>query len=179
MNKLDELATLLSVHNSLGEKISRLISRPATIGHTGEFIASEIFNIKLEESAIQKAIDGRFTSGPLAGKSVNVKWYGKLESILDMSIDDQPDYYLVMTGPKSTAENSKGGVRPWVIDYVFLFDSETLVQQQKSRGVKIGIGSSVRKRQWLEAEIYPNASNKSLPITSEQREMLKSFGSAK
>lgn len=178
MNKLNELATLLSINNSLGEKISKIINRPATIGHTGEFIASHIFNIKLEESAVQKAIDGHFASGDLAGRSVNIKWYGKWESYLDISTTEQPDFYLVMTGPKSTALSSKGAVRPWVIDHVFLFESTQLIQEQKSRGVQIGIASSVRKRQWLAAEIYPKQTNKTLQINSEQREILQAFKSS-
>lgn len=177
MDKLAELSTLLGVHNSLGEKISKVTNRPATLGHTGEFIASIIFDIQLEESASHKAIDGRFASGPLEGKSVNIKWYGKLESMLDISTSDQPDYYLVMTGPKVYPGSSKGRVRPWVIDNVFLFDAKKLIREQKSRGVNIGIASSVRKQQWLEAQIYPNQKNISLPVTPAQREMLKSFGS--
>ena len=177
MNKLAELSTLLGVHNSLGEKISKITNRPATLGHTGEYIASIIFDIQLEESASQKAIDGRFASGSLGGKSVNIKWYGKLESMLDISPGDQPDYYLVMTGPKVYPGSSKGSVRPWVIDNVFLFDANKLVKEQKSRGVKLGIASSVRKHQWLEAQIYPPQKSNAYRVTPEQRELLKSFGS--
>ena len=93
-NELEKLVELLSELNSLGERISEITGRPATIGHTGEYIASQIFDIELEESASAKGIDGRFRSGSMAGKTVNIKWYGKLEYMLDITPDFLPDYYL-------------------------------------------------------------------------------------
>jgi len=53
----------------------------------GEWIASKVFDIQLEDSAVAKAIDGRFRSGPLAGKTVNIKIYGKREGLLDTNSD--------------------------------------------------------------------------------------------
>jgi hypothetical protein len=61
-------------------------------GHLGEWIAAEIFAIDLEASAVAKVIDGRFTSGPLAGCTVNIKWYGMREALLDMTEDARLDY---------------------------------------------------------------------------------------
>jgi len=116
---LVQLADLLSEMNSIGEKISEITQRPATIGHTGEYIAAEIFDIELEESANAKGIDGHFRSGTLAGRTVNVKWYSKLEYMLDINPGALPDYFLVMTGPKGQAVSSRGGIRPWLINYVF------------------------------------------------------------
>jgi hypothetical protein len=60
----------------------------------------------LEQSASQKGIDGRFAGGSLARKTVNIKWYGKMEGLLDVSPGNLPDFYLVMTGPKATASSS-------------------------------------------------------------------------
>jgi hypothetical protein len=57
-------------------------------------------------------------------KSVNVKWYLKQEDILDMVVSPALDYYLVMTGPQPTVENS--GTRPWQISWVYLFDARAL-----------------------------------------------------
>lgn len=62
MNGLEKLVTLLSELNSIGEKISDITQRPASRGHTGEYIAAEIFDIELEESANAKGFDGRFRS---------------------------------------------------------------------------------------------------------------------
>ena len=49
---------------------------------------------------VQEGIDGRSANDPLAGKTVNVKWYGKREGVLDINPAGVPDHYLVMTGPK-------------------------------------------------------------------------------
>ena len=71
MNQLIELVALLRQYNQIGSQIAAIIGRPAQIGHIGEFIASQIFDIELEKIANAKAIDGRFRVGALAGKSVN------------------------------------------------------------------------------------------------------------
>jgi len=168
MEDLKDLAGLLDHLNNLGKQISELTQRPATIGHTGEFIASKVFDIKLEESAAAKAIDGHFQSGPLAGKSVNVKWYGKQESILDITPDALPDYYLVMTGPKSSITSSRGSIRPWLIDSIFLFDANILMARLRKRGVKIGIATSVRKQDWQDFQIYPVSRSSALKLTEDQ-----------
>lgn len=60
-------------------------------------------------------------SSKLTGSTVNIKWYGKLDYMLDIHPEAVPDYFLVLTGPKS--------------------------QPQSSRGVKIGVATSVQKYQ--------------------------------
>jgi hypothetical protein len=52
MNKLPELSALLQEYNAIGDKIAAVTGRPAQIGHTGEYIASLIFDIRLEHSAV-------------------------------------------------------------------------------------------------------------------------------
>ena len=47
--------------------------------------------------------------------------------------------------------------------------------QQTARGVKPGIASSVTKRQWAAAQIYPVAGNPVLPLTTRQIAMLSLF----
>lgn len=95
-----------------------------TAGHLGEFIASRVFAIELEASASAAAIDGRFTEGLLAGRTVNVKWYAKREGLLDLTESDVSDHYLVLTGPPSAGASSRGQVRPWIISNVYLFEPE-------------------------------------------------------
>ena len=77
MNELQSLANLIRARNANEIAMTRIIDRPALIGHVGEFIASLIFDIKLEKSAPHPGSDGRFQSGPLRGKSVNIKMYAK------------------------------------------------------------------------------------------------------
>lgn len=45
-------------------------------------------------------------------QSVNIKCYLKLET-LDINPSAIPDYYLVLSGPRSKASNSKGATGPW------------------------------------------------------------------
>ena len=97
MDKLKELARLIRQRNEIAREIGALIGRPALVGHIGEWIAQEVFSMRLEDSAVQKGFDGRFCAGPLVGKTVNVKWYGKREGLLDVNPDGVPDLYLVMT----------------------------------------------------------------------------------
>src|SRR5690242_4625709 len=131
--------------------------RPMTSGHLGEWIAAQVFDIELEESAVAAGIDGRFRSGPLRGRTVNVKWYLKREGLLDTTESTALDYYLVLTGPTSAAGSSRGTTRPWCIEAVFLFDAPQLRSEQVMRGVKLGVASSVIKQQWAAAEIYPSS----------------------
>ena len=175
MNYLKELAVLLDQLNEVGEKISAVIGRPAIIGHAGEFIASKVFDLTLENSASAKAIDGHFNSGPLQGRSINVKWYGKQESMLDITPESLPDYYLVLTGPKTQASSSRGATRPWLIEHVYLFDGPELIRDLNPSGVKIGTATSIRKAFWDSAEIYPRQQNRHYSITESQIDLLKMF----
>lgn len=175
MTELQELAKLIQKRNLLECEITTLIGRPAALGHIGEFIASKIFHIALQESASHKSIDGYFIEGDLKGKSVDIKWYARLEGILDISKDLLPDYYLVMTGPKSAPLSSRGQSRPWAIDYVFLFDASALVEELKRARVKIGVATSIRQQFWAKAEIHPNPLNKILQLSTEQHEAINLF----
>lgn len=172
---LSRLAELLNQRNAIDAEIATLIDRPALTGHMGEFIAARIFGIELEASAVQKGHDGRFLEGPLAGKTVNIKWYGKLESLLDLHPMDGPDYYLVLAGPKATSLTSRGGHRPLVIASAFLFEAGPLLARLRQRGVKIGIATSVAQEYWHEAEVYPEPRHEHLRLNEEQREMLARF----
>ena len=172
---LQALANLLRERNAIDEQIAKIMQRPMTAGHAGEWIAAQIFDIELELSAAQSAYNGRFRSGPLANKTVNVKWYLKREGLLDMHSSPSLDHYLVMTGPRAAAVSSKAGTRPWRIDSVYLFNAHDLRYEQQARGIKIGITTSVREGQWNAAEIYPKATNRTLIVTPEQTVVLQLF----
>lgn len=178
MSNLALLAELVRRRNALEQEITAIIGRPASIGHLGEYIAAEIFKIQLSESAVNKGSDGVFTEGPLTGKSVNVKWYGLREGLLDITPIFLPDYYLVLTGVKAASLSSRGKSRPWLIDAAYLFDAHSLVAQLTLLGVKLGIASSVRSHIWEEAEIYPQSRSTMLRLTDEQRGQLCLFGSS-
>ena len=175
MSNLEQLALLLARRNAIDEEIAAL-DRPAIRGHVGEWIAQEIFEVTLEKSATRKGFDGRFTDGPLAGKTVNVKWYGKRAGLLDINPDGIPDYYLVMTGPKAVAMTSRGQTLPLVITEVFLFDAPALVE----RLPRLGVAAGVRQHEWEAARVYPVAAPRArLTLTDAQREALKLFAETK
>lgn len=172
---LEEVAALLKQRNKIDEQIASIIERPMTSGHLGEWIAARIFDIELEASATAAGIDGRFRSGALAGKSVNVKWYLKHEGLLDIAKSGAPDYYLVFTGPRTQAASSRRTHRPWTIREVFLVDAAALMRELRARGVAIGAATSVRRSTWQAAEIYPTAANTVLPLNDEQHNRLQLF----
>jgi hypothetical protein len=174
-NPLAQAAVLLRKRNTIDADLARLIDRPMTSGHLGEWIAAQVFNIELEASAVAAGIDGRFRSGPLRGRTVNIKWYLKREGLLDTTESTVLDYYLVLSGPPSAAVSSRYTTRPWCIEAVFLFDARQLRSEQIMRGVKRGVASSVIKQQWAAAEIYPASTNAQLTVTPQQAEQLKLF----
>jgi hypothetical protein len=175
MSDLHRLSSLIAARNRVATDISELIGRPAQIGHIGEFIASRIFGIKLENSATTKAIDGYFTTGSLTARSVNIKWYAKLEGLLDITPQQLPDFYLVLAGPRSAAGSSRGDARLWLIRSVHLFEAMPLVASLRERGIKIGVATSVIRSVWSDAEIYPHQNSGVLVLSSEQREQVRLF----
>ncbi len=177
MSDIEELADLIRQRNQVARETTRIIGRPAQIGHVGEYVASKVFNIRLEESATVKGIDGVFEEGSLNGKTVNIKFYAKREGLLDIREDALPDYYLVFTGPKAESMTSRGEARPWHIDWVFLLNAQELVAELRNRGVKIGIATSIINEQWDQAEIYPDQANKELRLSEAQRNELRLFSS--
>ena len=176
MSELLRLAELVKEKNEVELGISSIIGRPALIGHTGEYIASEIFNIRLVDSASNKGFDGYFTKGMLTGKSVNVKWYTKRECFLDINPLGLPDFYLVMTGPHRNATSSRGTTLPWKISNVYLFNSIWLIDHLNQRKIKVGIATSVHSKLWEDAEVFPQNENRDLILTKEQHDNLLLFG---
>lgn len=174
-SKLIDLASLLAERNAVDATIAAIIGRPAQVGHLGEYVAGEIFGIQLEASAVQAGYDGRFRDGPLAGKTVNIKMYGKREGLLDINEKNVPDFYLVLAGPKSSQLTSKGSTRPFVIKEVFLFDAPALIERVRERGVKIGVATSVISSEWEAALIFPPPSKAPLVLADYQLGLLRLF----
>ena len=155
--------------------ITRVIGRPALLGHIGEYIASQIFNIALAKKATNPGIDGWFRSFPLAGESVDIKMYAKREAMLDINPQQLPGYYLVLAGPKSSAVSSRGTVRPWGIKEVFLFEATPLVARLRRRGVNVGTATGVREAEWERARIFPASPGAPLRLTKDQQAALRRF----
>lgn len=174
MERLTRLAELVKARNQVETEIAAIIGRPGSIGHVGEFIAAQIFAIKLEQSANVEGIDGHFTDGPLTGRTVNIKWYTKRGGILDINPVTPPDSYLVLTGPPNQG-SSKVTSLPWTISEVFLFDSVDLIESLKERNVKIGVATSVIKEMWDQARIFPQQRDKQFILTDKQAEALSLF----
>ena len=174
MAQLAGLAGLVRSKNQADAQVAGFIGRPAITGHFGEFVAANLFGIALHDSAVEKGSDGRFVGGPLAGRSVEIKYYPKLEGILDIKVDGAPDYYLVLTGPRSGAASSRGMTLPWVIEGAYLFETASLVSRLTA---KAGVATSVRREFWQEAEIYPRA-NPVFPLSPQQCEALRQFSEA-
>ena len=175
MEDLERLAKLIRQKSLTDAEIARLIGRPAERSHAGEYIAANVFDISLEHSASQRGMDGRFATGSLGKKRVNIKWYGIMNGQLDVSPNPQPDFYLVMTGPKVPCGPSRGAVRPWTISHVYLFNAVRLMAELQRAGVRIGVATSVRRDLWAMAEIYPEQHNAMLLISEEQKRLLDLF----
>jgi hypothetical protein len=145
---IQKVAELLRERNAIDASIAQIIGRPVASGHLGEWVASQIFDIDLEESASAAGIDGRFRVGLLEGRTVNIKWYMKHQGLLDATESMALEYYLILAGPPPPAGSSRGSMRPWCIRSVYLFDARQLRAEQDARGAKRGIASSVTKEQW-------------------------------
>lgn len=173
-----EVARLLRDRNALDSQLAALIDRPPSIGHLGEWIAQQVLGVDLVTSAANRAWDGHLTEPDhLAGRTVNVKFYGRREGLLDLIDNDGPDFYLVLTGPPGAAATSRGQARPAVVDAVYLFDAEGVLHALRQTGVKIGVASSVRKHLWEAAEIHPRQNSPHWCLTASQHEQLRLFGS--
>jgi len=179
MDELHELAALLRERNDIDAKIAGLLGRPALPGHLGEAIASRVFHIRLHASAVHKGSDGAFERGSLAGKTVNIKYYGRCEGLLDLPTHHElPDFFLVLTGPRTSAGSSRGEVRPFVIEHAFLFDGRAIADAVGSRGLRIGPATSVASADWRDAELFPEPRCSLLRMDDEQRRQLSLFRSA-
>ncbi|MSO89763.1 MAG: hypothetical protein EXQ89_07360 [Rhodospirillaceae bacterium] len=172
---IEQLAALIRERNQIDAQIAAVIARPAISGHIGEFVASHVFGIALERDVTTAGYDGCFIAGPLAGKTVNIKAYGKRENALDINSDHVPDRYLVLAGPKAEPATSRGGHRPWVISEVFLFDARALIDRLRSRQINIGVATSVTSAEWETARVFPPSPSAPLKLPEESIRLLNLF----
>lgn len=173
--QLAELAALITERNAIDARLGAILDRPATVGDIGEWIAAKVFDIELAVAANNTAFDGYFTTGPLSGRTVNVKTYLRQYGLLDMTESAALDYYLVFTGPKGQLGSSRGTLRPFCIESVYLFKSEDLLAELRRTGAKVGDAEGVRVAQWNAAEIYPRSTNAALVLTDRQKALLAMF----
>ncbi len=174
MNDIPLLASLLKSRNTIDHKIATLIGHPAQVQSVGEYIASVIFGIALDEPTMHKTSDGRFTRGPLMGRTVDVQWHTRREGILHLKMDPLPDYYMAFVGSKEATDLHALSL-PWVIESAYLFDADELLTALHERGVQVGKGTSITGPLWERAEIYPTQRNNHLVLSQEERDMLALF----
>jgi hypothetical protein len=171
-SRLRAAAALIRARNEIDAELSVIVGRPPLSGHLAEWLASEVLGVQLEAAATARGIDGRFSrDSPLADRTVNVKYLGKQEGILDVSDFPGLDFYLVLAGPKAGVGTSKGTTRPWVIAQAFVFNASDLAEHVKP-GTAVGVPAAL----WSAAEIYPKQTSNLLPLTEEQTKMLALFG---
>ncbi|WIM93248.1 hypothetical protein ACTOB_005221 [Actinoplanes oblitus] len=172
-DRLASLAALLRDRDDVEQRIAGITQRSARQGDVGEFIAACVFDIELAPSAVQAGHDGWFRSGPLEGRTVNIKTYGSAADGIDIS-SHSCDYYLVLSGPPKPA----GAVshRRWSIWAVYLFDRQRLLAEFTDRGVKVGVATSVRAGDLTAARLYPvPGENAPFHLTAEQQATLALF----
>ena len=83
LDELTDLADLLAQRIALDARIGAIIGRPSPCRAHGGVDRLEGLRHPTRRLCRPKAIDGRFRSGPLAGKTVNIKIYGKREGLLE------------------------------------------------------------------------------------------------
>jgi hypothetical protein len=114
----------------------------------------------------------------LQQRTVNVKWYPKQEGILAINRKHLPDYFLVLTGPLAPAGSSRGKTRPWVIEYVYLFETPPLIEDLLAHEIQMSKeATSMRAELWVQAEIYPLQANTTLLLSEDQCRRLRLFRS--
>jgi hypothetical protein len=174
MGELHQLAALLRNRDDLDARIAKVTGRSARQGDIGEFVAAQVFDIELAGNAVQAGYDGTFRSGPLAGRTVNVKTYG--DAFTGIDISPHPcHFYLIFSGPLRPL----GAVthHQWQISAAYLLDTRRLLETLTGRGVKIGIATSIRKADLEAARIFPDTNpTPPLRLTPEQTALLSLFG---
>ena len=179
MQDLTHLADLIRIRNYVNNSVSNIIGGPAETGRIAEFVAAQIFDIELARTFVNKAIDGWFRSpASLASASVNVKYRSRSSKRLDnensADPNDHPRYYLAFRGPKLLKGPASEKTLPFVIDSVYIFDSQELIPSLVAKG-GAHIGPAVKLVHWQQAMIYPEQVNQALILTDEQRAALQLF----
>ncbi|THV27308.1 hypothetical protein [Glycomyces paridis] len=168
---LTSIAMLIHERNRIDARITDIVGRPVVSGHLSDWIAAQVFDIELDPVP-GSPVDGRFRSGALAGRTVNVKHYTRNHGLLDMTDSEELDYYLVMTGPRVPVAGA------WSIDRVYLFDAQALYDDLSEQLRRIGVATSVRPEYWRAAEVHPNPARPALALGPMQTAALDAFRAA-
>ena len=132
---IKKLAQAIKQKNQSEIDIARIIGEPSGGLLPAEYVAAEIFNISLHKSVWPVDTVGQLANEKLDGKSVYIRWdawYSSNDVMVDLlNRKSLPDFYLIMTGPKSSGRLPIQIARPWLIAYVFLFDTAKLVGELK------------------------------------------------
>lgn len=170
---LPHLAALIAARNEWEREISAIIGRPASLANLGETVAATIFHIRLHEDGSHQGSDGLFVDGPLMGLTVNVKWYARLDYLLDLA-PGYPDAYLVLAGPRLGSALPARHTHPWLITSLHLFIAERLIGALHD--IKLETATNIKRALWDEAELYPNPNCPDYTLSDAQREMIGLFG---
>ena len=74
---LRRLDGLIRTRDANAVEITQVIGRPVQLAHNRRMHCELDIRYALEQSAVHPGSDGRFRSGALAGRSINIKMYGK------------------------------------------------------------------------------------------------------
>ena len=179
VDDLNHLADLIRIRNFINASVGRIIQGPAETGRIAEFVASQIFDIELADTFVNKSVDGWFRSpAQLKETSVNVKYRSTLSrrlNLIDSSdLSNHPEFYLAFRGPFIAKGPAADKVLPFLIESVYLFAAEQLISAMTAEGYR-SFGPSVRKKFWDAAMIYPEQVNQTLILTDQQRAALALF----
>ncbi len=175
LDELSHLADLIGERNRVEREIVAITDRSAQLERVGEYIASIIFDLTLYPFRSEMGSDGYFNIGPLAGQSVDVKWYSREEYRVSVNVAALPDYYLVFSGPRVSTIVSRRAPHAWAISKVHLFQAKAFVDASLLNNAKANVGIVVARAHWDEAELYPNARNPFFSLTEAQRARLAMF----
>lgn len=173
------VATLIRDRNAVDRDLAKAIGRWPHDGAVAEIIAACVFDINLAAAANNPSSDGEFRTGPLAGKSVNIKYRRLRRGLINLGKSSDPrahpDYYLQLTGRWFGVKASSRADAPFTIEEVHLFESEALLAVLRAANRQSGVGGSFPRDRWRQAMIFPQPMNRLLPLTEEQRVLLTLF----
>jgi hypothetical protein len=170
------VASLVRERNAIDAKLAQIMHRPMASGHLGEWLASQIFDIELEKSAVTRGWDGRFRSGPLHDRTVNIKWYSNVRALSTRSSPQRwtATWYWPARHPRRSlheAAPAPGTSTPCTCS--------AHLNSTPSSSPAVSSSASppaCAHKQWTNAEIYPST-NPLLPMTPRQVELLGQFRS--
>lgn len=137
----------------------------------GEHLATAVFRIRLNDNRTVGCAAGVFTPdspgglSSLAGKSVSILLSEKQELALKtFTTTEDPDYYLILIGPRLSLGNSNTQPGPLVIESVHLFASAQLRPETPATGSQTGLATKDSNVPWGAARVWPDCAIDSLDL---------------